>query len=83
MAAGLRLLVAPAIAIGIGQLIGLQGQDLQVLVLQGAMPTAVNTFIWVTEFGGDADLVARAIVLSTLLSSITLPSLLWTLLTFS
>lgn len=83
VAVGLRLLVAPAIAIGIGQLIGLQGQDLQVLVLQGAMPTAVNTFIWVTEFGGDADLVARAIVLSTLLSSITLPSLLWTLLTFS
>lgn len=83
VAAGLRLLLAPAIAFAIGHLIGLQGQDLQVLVLQGAMPTAVNTFIWTTEFGGDVDLVARAIVLSTLLSSITLPSLLWTLLTFS
>jgi predicted permease len=82
VAAGLRLALAPAIALLIGRAIGLQGQDLQVLVLQGAMPTAVNTFIWVTEFGGDADLVARAIVLSTLLSFVTLPSILWALLTF-
>ncbi|RZM81980.1 AEC family transporter [Leptolyngbya iicbica] len=83
VAAGLRLVLGPAIALIIGGAIGLQGQDLQVLVLQGAMPTAVNTFIWVTEFGGDADLVARAIVLSTLLSFITLPSILWALLTFT
>ncbi|MGD1862219.1 MAG: AEC family transporter [Leptolyngbyaceae cyanobacterium] len=82
IAAALRLVVAPAIAFPVGTAIGLQGQELQVLMLQGAMPTAVNTFIWVTEFGGDSDLVARTIVLSTLLSFITLPSLLWALLTF-
>lgn len=83
IAAGLRLILAPAIALSVALLLGLQGQDLQVLVLQGAMPTAVNTFIWTTEFGGDVDLVARAIVLSTVLSAITLPTLLWILLTFS
>lgn len=83
IAAGLRLLLGPTVAFGMASLIGLQGQDLQVLVLQAAMPTAVNTFIWVTEFGGDTDLVARAIVLSTLLSAITLPSLLWGLMTFT
>lgn len=83
VSAGLRLIVAPAIALMVGILINLQGQNLQVLVLQGAMPTAVNTFIWVTEFGGDSDLAARAIVLSTLLSALTLPTLLWLLLTFS
>ncbi|MEL6398882.1 MAG: AEC family transporter [Cyanobacteria bacterium J06626_4] len=82
-AAVLRLGVAPTIALTVGAMLGLQGQDLQVLVLQAAMPTAVNTFIWVTEFGGDADLVARAIVLSTLLSFMTLPSLLWALVTWS
>jgi hypothetical protein len=80
IAAVLRLVVAPAIAFAIGAGLGLQGQDLQVLVLQGGMPTAVNTFIWVTEFGGDVDLAARTIVLSTLLSTLTLPSLLWGLL---
>lgn len=83
VATGLRLVLGPAIALPIGAAIGLQGQDLQVLILQGAMPTAVNTFIWVTEFGGDADLVARAIVLSTLLSFVTLPSILWALLAFT
>ncbi len=83
VAAVLRLALAPAIAFGVATGLGLQGQDLQVLVLQGAMPTAVNTFIWATEFGGDVELVARAIVLSTLLSAITLPSLLWGLLAFS
>ena len=83
VAAALRLGVAPAIALTVGAMLGLQEQDLQVLVLQAAMPTAVNTFIWVTEFGGDADLVARAIVLSTLLSFMTLPSLLWALVTWS
>lgn len=82
VSAGLRLIVAPAIAFAIGTLLNLKGQNLQVLVLQGAMPTAVNTFIWVTEFGGDSDLAARAIVLSTLLSALTLPALLWLLLTF-
>ncbi len=82
IAAGLRLLLGPTVALGVAYWLGLQGQDLQVLVLQAAMPTAVNTYIWVTEFGGDADLVARSIVLSTLLSAFTLPSLLWGLLTF-
>ena len=83
VAAGLRLVLGPAIALGVAVTLGLQGQDLQVLVLQGAMPTAVNTFIWATEFGGDVELVARAIVLSTLLSAITLPALLWGLLALS
>ena len=47
------------------------------LVLQSAMPTAVNSFIIVSEFGGDKDLVARAIVTSTLMSFVTLPMVLW------
>ncbi|MEO0985927.1 MAG: AEC family transporter [Cyanobacteria bacterium J06639_14] len=83
LATGLRLVLAPTIALGVAIGLGLQGEDLQVLVLQGAMPIAVNTFIWATEFGGDVQLIARAIVLSTLLSAITLPSLLWGLLAFS
>ena len=71
-----RLIVAPAIAYCVGRLLQLETLDLQVLVLQSAMPTAVNSFIIVTEFGGDKDLVARAIVTSTLMSFITLPIIL-------
>ena len=77
LAAMMRLLVAPLIAYFVGRTLGLEVLDLQVLVLQSAMPTAVNTFILVTEFGGDAAWVARTIVISTLMSFVTLPLVLW------
>lgn len=68
-----RLLIAPAIAYGIGRLLQLETLNLQVLILQSAMPTAVNSFVIVSEFGGDRDLVAKAIVTSTIMSFVTLP----------
>ena len=68
-----RLLIAPTVAYFIGRLLQLELLSLQVLVLQSAMPTAVNSFVIVSEFGGDKDLVARAIVTSTIMSFITLP----------
>lgn len=74
--AGLRLGVSPSLAYAIGRGLGLTGLDLQVLVLQAAMPVAVSSLIWVTELGGDASQVSRTIVLSTLLSFVTLPLLL-------
>lgn len=75
--AGLRLIVSPLLAYGVGRLVGLGGLDLQVLVLQAAMPVAVNSLIWVTELGGDPIRVAKTIVLSTLLSFLTLPGVVW------
>ena len=36
------------------------------------MPTAVSSVVLVSEFGGDQELVAKAIVTSTLISFITL-----------
>lgn len=77
LGAGLRLVVAPLLAYGIGTALGLQGLDRQVLVLQAAMPVAVNSLIWVTELGGDRVRVARTIMLSTFLSVFTLPVVLW------
>ena len=71
-----RLIVAPTIAYFVGRLLQLETLDSQVLILQSAMPTAVNSFIIVSEFGGDKDLVARAIVTSTSISFITLPIIL-------
>ncbi|MGL5834147.1 MAG: AEC family transporter [Waterburya sp.] len=78
-----RLTCAPIIAYGIGRLLQLETLNLQILVLQSAMPTAVGSFVIVSEFGGDQDLVARAIVTSTLLSFITLPIVLSFLLAFN
>ncbi|MEM1256183.1 MAG: AEC family transporter [Cyanobacteria bacterium P01_H01_bin.21] len=77
MGAGLRLLVSPLLAFNIANLVGLADIDRQVVVLQSAMPVAVNSLIWVTELGGDTVRVARTIVISTLLSFGTLPVVLW------
>ncbi|MGB5975538.1 MAG: AEC family transporter [Nodosilinea sp.] len=77
LGAGLRLFVSPLLAYGVGTGLGLQGLDRQVVVLQAAMPVAVNSLIWVTELGGDRTRVARTIVLSTFLSVFTLPVVLW------
>lgn len=79
LATSIRLLIAPSIAYFVGNILHLTGLDLQVLVLQSAMPTAVNSLILVTEFGGDKDLTARVIVTSTLLSFISIPLILWLL----
>lgn len=77
MGAGLRLIVSPLLAFNIANLVGLTGIDRQVVVLQSAMPVAVNSLIWVTELGGDTVRVARTIVVSTLISLGTLPIVLW------
>ncbi|MDJ0845625.1 AEC family transporter [Crocosphaera sp.] len=73
----LRLLLAPLIALFVGKLINLPPLDLQVFILQSAMPTAVNTIVLATEFGGESLKVARTIVVTTLLSFWTLPLVLW------
>lgn len=77
LAAFIRLAIAPLIAYLVGRSVNLSTLDLQVLVIQSAMPTAVSTLVLVTEFGGDAAWVARTIVVSTIISFMTLPLILW------
>lgn len=70
-AVGLRVFAMPALALGLGLLLGLRGLNLQGLVLASAMPTAVNAFLLAREYGADADTVAGAVALSTLASLLT------------
>jgi hypothetical protein len=79
LAALVRVAIAPSIAYLIGISLHLADLDLQVLVLQSAMPTAVTSSVMATEFGGDKDFVARAILISTLMSFLTIPGVLWLL----
>lgn len=75
--ASLRLIASPLLAYGVGLGLGLSGLDLQVLVVQAAMPVAVNSLIWVMELGGNSEQVAKTIVLSTVMAMGTLPLMLW------
>lgn len=73
----MRLVVGALVALLSGKILGLTGLDLQVLVLQSSMPAAVNSFLMVKEFGGDAPRTARVVVVSTLLAFVTLPVVIW------
>jgi predicted permease len=76
LAAGMRLIISPLIALGLVLLLGMSGIARQVALTQAAMPTAVITSVLATEFGSDAEFVTSSILVSTLLSTITLSVLL-------
>ncbi len=72
-AVALKLGAGPLLAAAAGTLVGLSGLDLAVLLVMGAMPTAVNAAMLAVEFGGDAELVGDAVVVGTALALATLP----------
>ncbi len=72
-----RLLGGAFVAYLVGKILNLEMLDLQVLVLQSAMPSALASFLIVSEFGGDATRTSKVVVVSTLLSFLTLPIILW------
>ena len=68
----IRLIMAPAIGVGLIYLLGLKGFMAQVLLISTAMPTAVNPLLLSLQFDNHPDYVARAVLFSTLLSPITM-----------
>ena len=75
----MRLLLAPLIAYIVGTNLNLDNLNLQVLVIQSSMPTAVSSLVLISEFEGDNNFVARTIVMSTLMSFLTIPGIIWLL----
>ena len=73
----LKLTFPPLVAYGVALILGLQGLDLQVLVLQTCMPTAVSTLVITKEFGGNDSMVTKTIIISTLMSFISIPIVIW------
>lgn len=69
---GLRLIVAPLIAYGLGLAIGLDQLGLAVGVMLSGMPTAVHTTIVALEFNTRPSLVVGAVVATSALSLLTL-----------
>lgn len=73
---GARLVVAPVLVALLSVLLGYSSLERHALVVQLAMPTAVNAAVVAAEFGGDAEFVSGAVVVSTLASVITMTVLL-------
>ncbi len=70
---GLRLLVAPALAVIVGGLVLSPGVLLRSAVLEASMPAMMLTLVIGARFDLDTDFIASAIFLSTALSAITIP----------
>lgn len=65
---GLKLLVMPALAWLVFASLGAEGSTLRAGVLMLGMPTAVSTFIYATEHGGDGAVASRNVLATTVLS---------------
>lgn len=76
-AAVVRLAVGPVVGLGAALLLGLSGQVLHTVVIMSAMPTAMMSLVLGTRYGLRADLLAGAVVLTSVLSTMTLPLVRW------
>jgi predicted permease len=72
----LRLMVSPALAIGLSVVFGLQGAARQAGVIEAATPAAVMTTILATQYNVKPSFVSTAVFLTTLLSPLTITPLL-------
>ena len=76
LSSGMRLLVSPAIALGLSALLNISGPFRQAGVLEAAMPAAVLTTVIATEYDVHPRFVTSVVFATTLLSMFTLTPLL-------
>jgi len=70
-----RLVIAFVVAVSVSFALGLSGVAQGVLVLQGAMPAAVFSYLFAAHYERDADDVAGIVLVSTLAGALLLPFL--------
>ncbi len=73
----LRLGAGFCVALLVAELLGLEGVARGVLIIQCSMPVAVVTYLFAARYDRNPQEVAGTVVLSTLLSFLSLPLLLW------
>ncbi|WP_256619067.1 AEC family transporter [Parvularcula maris] len=72
-ATALKLLVAPAVFIGLGMAFGLPADIIPVLAAVGAAPGAASSYVLAKELGGDAELTAGHVTVTTVLAFLSFP----------
>jgi hypothetical protein len=70
--AAVKLLVMPLLAVGVFTVLAASPTTLRAGVLMLAMPTAVSTYIYASELGGDRDLASATVVATTVAAVATL-----------
>jgi len=73
----MRLGMGFIVGVGVAELMGFEGVARGILILQCSMPIAVFSYLFAVRYDRRPEEVAGTVVLSTLLSFLTLPLLLW------
>jgi malonate transporter and related proteins len=68
-----KLIVMPAIAMGIGLAFGLTGTALSVVAIASSVPSAPGSYVLARQMGGDAPLLAHILTFETLVALATIP----------
>lgn len=74
-AMGFRFLLAPALALALCALLGVEGLARSVLAVETAMPVVTQTVVAAAEYGADEQLAAQGAALSTLACFVVIPVL--------
>ena len=73
----IRMVLSPLIAAGILYFMPVSDLLKAVIILQAAMPAAANTTMFALQFGTEPDLVSFTTFITTLISIITIPIVLF------
>lgn len=72
-----RLVFGFVVGVGLTELLGIKGVEQGVLIVQSAMPVAVFNYLFAQRYKRAPEEVAGMVAISTAISFITLPALLW------
>jgi malonate transporter and related proteins len=68
-----KLIAMPLVAIFLARAFGVTGVYFDMVVLFGALPTATSAYVLATRMGGDGQLVAQGVTVSTLAGMLAIP----------
>ena len=72
LSTAVKIVIAPLLGTAAAYLLGFTGEDLVTIFVMHGVPAAANSYIMTKKLGGDADIGAGIVMVSTLLSTITL-----------
>jgi predicted permease len=73
LASAIKLLLSPLLVFGLARWVGVQAPYFEALVLEGAMPSQLLTFVIADRVGLNAERLALCILLNTAASFLTIP----------
>ncbi|MBL0402466.1 AEC family transporter [Microvirga aerilata] len=75
LAAGLKLVLMPLLAVTFAGFIGVSGDDMTVTVIAASVPSASASYVLARQMGGNASLMAEILTLQTLIALLSMPVL--------